>query len=219
MPANDKANAHNAQETPAAAEMPVDTSPAAEGLISEEEATQTTPEEPVKRALTDEEYFEQMEPVTRDITSCAACGSKHSDMEFVPTPPRAWDNKSIPEWIVICPTTKRPVYLKGAAAYRITLQGAQVRLETFYRDVINNVLSNYEQDVAKYPLGADDPGLVCYGCAHAASVVPFPGLPSGETACVKCTRNEQREDGGKATDNYLSVNMLDKLIDATAKKK
>lgn len=55
--------------------------------------------------------------------------------------------------------------------------------------------------------GTDDPGKVCYGCAHSASTVPFPGRPSGERPCCFCVRNPEREDwikkAGESTERHL----------------
>lgn len=45
--------------------------------------------------------------------------------------------------------------------------------------------------------GTDDPGLVCYGCAHSSSNTPFPGEPSGERPCTFCIRNPHREEWAK----------------------
>jgi len=37
--------------------------------------------------------------------------------------------------------------------------------------------------------------LHCYGCAHMASSVPFPGEPSGERPCHFCIRNPATQAG------------------------
>jgi hypothetical protein len=36
-------------------------------------------------------------------------------------------------------------------------------------------------------------GLICYGCAHSASMAPPPGMPSGERPCCSCVRNPETE--------------------------
>jgi hypothetical protein len=39
-----------------------------------------------------------------------------------------------------------------------------------------------------------NPARPCAGCAHSASGFPWPGIPSGETMCMSCIRNPQREE-------------------------
>lgn len=43
----------------------------------------------------------------------------------------------------------------------------------------------------------DESRLCCYGCAHSAAGVPWPGQPSGERPCGFCIRNplQHMEDG------------------------
>lgn len=38
-----------------------------------------------------------------------------------------------------------------------------------------------------------DAQLPCFGCAHSAAMVPFPGQPAGERPCMFCVRNPDRE--------------------------
>lgn len=52
---------------------------------------------------------------------------------------------------------------------------------------------NEAADILELNRGTENPGLVCYGCAHSASSVPFPGKPSGERPCCFCVRNADRE--------------------------
>lgn len=101
--------------------------------------------------------------------------------------------------------------------------------------VREHIFRNFVPGEHKYPIRIDgktsieiDPGLVCYGCAHMASNAPFPGHPSGESACMTCIRNPERvgqihpEDRlphlksfeeKPERDNYLSLNMFQDLVD------
>jgi hypothetical protein len=39
----------------------------------------------------------------------------------------------------------------------------------------------------------DTTNLFCFGCAHSAADIDFPGGPSGERPCFFCVRNPNRE--------------------------
>jgi hypothetical protein len=118
----------------------------------------------------------------------------------------------------------------------MTLRHALDAFDEWWQKVREGIPVHYEQGVCKYPMGTgpnhqgatveSDPGLVCYGCAHAASVAPFPGHPSGESACMTCIRNPERVEtlepnipmylmgfrGVASKDMYTSLYMLGAFV-------
>lgn len=49
-----------------------------------------------------------------------------------------------------------------------------------------------KQFMKNRPATEPDEKLVCYGCAHSASIAPYPSHPSGERPCCSCIRNPDR---------------------------
>lgn len=94
-------------------------------------------------------------------------------------------------------------------------------------------LKTLELDAEEYFAGRNLPrarwDLPCAGCANSSSDAPYPGCPSGESACMICVRNPHLEDCqkkllewqakfgnehhfakfiGHAIDNYKTVDVL-----------
>jgi hypothetical protein len=70
----------------------------------------------------------------------------------------------------------------------------------------------------------DKDKLVCYGCAHSAGGVSFPGQPSGERPCGFCVRNRTGMTGSgtwydgtppvrSPMDCYQTIDMVDQHRD------
>lgn len=72
--------------------------------------------------------------------------------------------------------------------------------------------------------------LFCAGCAHSASRLDYPGAPSGETACMACVRNVNKDQdlaGVEALigerwphhsgDNYITLEGLHRAMEAAGR--
>ncbi len=69
------------------------------------------------------------------------------------------------------------------------------------------VLGTDPDEVSVY---VQDP--TCYGCAHSAVAVPFPGRPSGERPCGICSRTDSPIGSIGANDGTMILGPKDMYI-------